>query len=115
MLKIGFSSKKLQKQFNKEKELLKTFGQKRAKRIRVVMTALRAAPTLGAFTPPYSPPHRCHELSGNMKGKLSLDLDGPYRLIIQPLNNPLPERPEGGLDWNRVTAIKILGVEDTHG
>ncbi len=115
MLDIQFSSKKLQKQFNEERELLKTFGQKRAKRIKVVMTALRAAPTLGVFAPPYSPPHRCHELTGNMKGKLSLDLDGPYRLIIQPLNNPLPERPEGGLDWSSVTAIKILGVEDTHG
>ncbi|NOY16048.1 MAG: killer suppression protein, partial [Gammaproteobacteria bacterium] len=55
------------------------------------------------------------ELTGNRKGTLSLDLDGPYRLIIQPMNNPLPERPEGGLDWHRITAIKILGVEDTHG
>jgi len=115
LIAIEFASKKLRKQFNEEKELLKTFGQKRAKRIKVVMTALRAAHTLGAFAPPYGPPHRCHELTGNKKGKLSLDLDGPYRLIIQPINEPLPERPEGGLDWNRVTAIKILGVEDTHG
>jgi len=59
--------------------------------------------------------HRCHELTGKRKGTLSLDLDGPYRLIIQPLHNPLPERPEGGLDWNGITAIKILGIEDTHG
>ncbi|WP_303909257.1 type II toxin-antitoxin system RelE/ParE family toxin [Thiohalomonas denitrificans] len=115
MLDIEFASKKLQKRFNQEKELLKAFGQKRAKRIRVVMTALRAAPSLGAFAPPYSPPHRCHELTGNRKGLLSVDLDGPYRLIIQPLHNPLPERAEGGLDWNRVTTIKIVGVEDTHG
>lgn len=115
MIDLEFASNKLRKQFNEEKELHKAFGQKRAKRIKVVMTALRAAPALGAFAPPYSPPHRCHELTGNRKGKLSLDLDGPYRLIIQPLHDPLPERPEGGLDWNRVTAIKILGVEDTHG
>ncbi len=26
-----------------------------------------------------------------------------------------PEREEGGLDWSQVTAIKIIGVEDTHG
>ena len=75
------------------------------------MTALRAAPNLGVFAPPYSPPHRRHELTGRRKGTLSLDLDGPYRLIIRPLNNPLPE---GGLDWRRITAIKILGIEDTH-
>ena len=26
---------------------------------------------------------------------------------------PMPE--DGGLDWSQVTAVKILGVEDTHG
>lgn len=115
MISIVFASNKLKKQFNEEKAMLKAFGLPRAKRIKVVMTALRAAPSLGMFAPPYSPPHRCHELTGDRKGQLSLDLDGPYRLIIQPMNNPLPKRPEGGLDWNRVTAIKILGVENTHG
>lgn len=115
MIIIDFASKKLQKQFNEERVMIRAFGQQRAKRIKVVMTALWAAPHLGEFAPPYSPPHRCHELTGNRKGTLSLDLDGPYRLIIQPMNNPLPKRPEGGLDWHRITAIKILGVEDTHG
>lgn len=61
------------------------------------------------------PTARRHELTGKRKGTLSLDLDGPYRLIIQPLYNPLPERPEGGLDWYRITAIKVLSIEDTHG
>jgi hypothetical protein len=54
-------------------------------------------------------------LTGKRKGVLSVDLDGPYRLIIQPMNIPLPQQPEGGLDWHRITAIKILGIEDTHG
>lgn len=115
MIDIVFASNKLKKQFNEEKAMFKAFGRPRAKRIKVVMTVLWAAPSLGMFAPPYSPPHRCHELTGNRKGKLSLDLDGPYRLIIQPMNNPLPKRPEGGLDWSRVTAIKIIGVENTHG
>ena len=115
MIDISFASNKLQRQLSEEKAMLKAFGQPRAKRLKVVMTALRAVPHLGVFGPPYSPPHRCHELTGNRKGTLSLDLDGPYRLIIRPIDNPLPERPEGGLDWHRVTAIKILGVEDTHG
>lgn len=115
LLNIEFANKKLARQFNSEKEMLKTFGKIRAKRIAVVMAALRAAPNLGIFAPPYSPPHRCHELMRNHKGKLSLDLDGPYRLIIQPLNDPLPIRDEGGLDWQLVTAVKVLSVKDTHG
>lgn len=114
MVDIEFRSRKLQKQFNSQAALLKAFGKKRAKRISVVMASLRAAPNLGIFYPPYSPPHRCHELTGNLKGKLSLDLDGPYRLLIEPAMDP-PTNEDGGLDWSRVTAIRILAIEDTHG
>lgn len=46
--------------------------------------------------------------------QLSLDLDHPYRLIFEPANEPIPTKPDGGLDWNKVTAVRILGVEDTH-
>ena len=112
---ISFSSRRLEKQLNQERAMVKAFGSQRAKRLKIVLTALRAAPSLAMFAPPYSPPHRCHELTGNRKGKLSLDLDGPYRLLLSPAHNPLPERQEGGLDWLRVTAIKIHGLEDTHG
>lgn len=93
----------------------KAFGLVRAKRIKIVMAALRAAPNLGIFGPPYSTPHRCHELTGDKRGYLSLDLDGPYRLIVKPLNDPPPIRDDGGLDWSGITSIKILGVENTHG
>ena len=115
MISIEFRTRKLEKQFNSQAALLKAFGEKRAKRISVVMTSLRAAPNLGVFYPPYSPPHRVHELTGNLKGTLSLDLDGPYRLLIEPAMNPPPTRDDGGLDWRQVTAIRILSIEDTHG
>lgn len=114
-MELSFSSRRLEKQLNEDRAMVKAFGPKRAKRLQIVLTALQAAPNLGIFAPPFSPPHRCHELTGNRKGKLSLDLDGPYRLILSPAQNPLPVRPEGGLDWAQVTAIKIHGVEDTHG
>lgn len=112
---IIFSSKKLNKQLNVEKIMVKTHGQRRSKLLKAILTQLRAAPNLGVFAPPYSPPHRCHELTGNRKGVLSLDLDDPYRLLFEPANDPVPMREEGGLDWNRVTVIKITGVKDTHG
>jgi hypothetical protein len=60
-------------------------------------------------------PGRCHELTGDRSGQLSLDLDGPYRLIFVPANEPVPLKADGGLDRTRVTAIEIIGVEDTHG
>ncbi|WP_229548556.1 hypothetical protein [Nostoc sp. CHAB 5836] len=51
----------------------------------------------------------------NRAGQLSLDLDGPYRLIFEPADQPIPLKPDGGLDWDKVTAVEILGVENTHG
>lgn len=78
------------------------------------MQELRAAQSLGDLLPPYSGPGRCHELTGNRAGQLSLDLDHPYRLVFEPAHESRPWRPEGGLDWSRVTSVRILGVEDTH-
>jgi hypothetical protein len=53
-------------------------------------------------------------LKSDRAGQLSLDLDGPYRLLFCPNHNPLPKRADGGLDWEKVTAIVILTVVDTH-
>jgi len=113
---ISFKNKKLEKTFNEGTQLVKTHGTLRAKKIRIRMQELRAAESLMDFWPPKSPPGRCHELTeGKRSGQLSVDLDHPYRLIFIPDHDPVPTREDGGLDWSQVTAIKILGIEDTHG
>lgn len=114
-MNIIFATTALSKQLNVEREMVKTHGTLRAKKLKVLLTSLRAATNLGIFAPPMSPPHRCHELTGNLKGQLSVDLDHPYRLLFRPNHEPLPMRPEGGLDWNLITNIEILGIKDTHG
>lgn len=111
---ITFANNKLKKQLSEEKTMLKAHGAERTKLLKRVMTSLFAAENLAIFAPPYSPPDRCHELSGNKKGQLSIDLNGPHRLVFKPDHAPIPKREEGGLDWSMVTAIKILGVENTH-
>jgi hypothetical protein len=55
-----------------------------------------------------------HELKGDRKGQLSVDLNHPYRLLFGPGHEPIPVLAVGGLDWTKVTRIKISGVEDTH-
>jgi len=113
---ISFKNNKLAKSFNEGAQLVKTHGTLRAKKIRIRMKELRAATSLMDFWPPKSPPDRCHELTkGKRSGQLSVDLDHPYRLIFIPDHDPVPRRDDGGLDWSQVTAIKIIGVEDTHG
>jgi plasmid maintenance system killer protein len=108
---IQFGSAKLAKEWNSTKLLVKTQGEARAKLIRRRLDAMRAAVVLDELR---NTPGRLHELKGDRKGQLSLDLDGPYRLLFVANHNPVPARPEGGIDWTRITAVTILGVEDTH-
>lgn len=61
------------------------------------------------------PPARCHELTGDRKGQLSVDVTHPYRLVFQPDHDPVPRRPDGGLDWTTVAKVLVLEVVDTHG
>ncbi len=112
---ITFASTKLRKEMNEAKSMVRTYGPRQAKVLQIVLASLRAAGNLAIFAPPYSPPHRCHELTGNLKGQLSMDLVHPYRLLFEVANDPVPLRQQGGLDWSQVTAITVIKVENTHG
>lgn len=76
------------------------------------MMELRAAASLADIS--RFPPARCHELTGNRKGQLSVDLEHPYRLLFVPINDPVPENKNGGLDWSLITEIEIIKITDTH-
>lgn len=109
---IYFKTKKLQKICSRGAEAIKILGPKRGTKLKQRMMELSAAETLADIS--RVPPARCHELIGNRKGQLSVDLDHPYRLLFIPANNPIPEREEGGLNWAAVTKIEIIDIADTH-
>ncbi|MBA3924035.1 MAG: killer suppression protein [Nostocaceae cyanobacterium] len=108
---IVFKDHKFEKECNNQRLLDKNQGAVRAKKIRRRLDDLRDANSLEEMR---NLPGRCHELLHDRTGQLSLDLDHPYRLIFVPAHEPIPVKSDGGLDWKQVTAIKILGVEDTH-
>ena len=112
-MKIHFRNRKTEKQFD-DARLYRVHGPKRAERIRARLYAIYKAENLSAFWPPKTGPERCHELTKNLKGKFSMDLDHPYRLIFEPAHDPVPRLDDGGIDWQAVTEIIIIGVEDTH-
>ena len=111
-MNVGFKSKKLAILFSTEKALIRKFGDQRARRIMRRLAVLEAAPSLDEV--PQTPPDRRHELTGNRNGEFALDVGQPYRLIFVPDHNPLPTKPDGGLDLRQVTAIIVLDVEDYH-
>lgn len=109
---IIFRTSSLRKELTKDKKRRKTYGTNCAKKIKHRLDDLRAAESLADFR--YLP-GRCHELKGDLKGVLSLDVKHPYRMLFVPNHNPVPEKDAGGLDWTQVTAVEIIGIEDTHG
>lgn len=106
-----FENAKSAAHYNSDMNLVRSHGKPRAKLIRRRLDELRAASTLEIMRQLYG---RCHELKGTLAFHLSIDLDGPYRLIFYPAHNPAPLKPDGGLDWKKVTAITIKEVADTH-
>ena len=76
------------------------------------LSELKAADSLAVIST--LPPPRCHELTANRKGQLSIDLQHPYRLIFIPANDPVPRKTDYGLDWSLVTEIEIIDITDTH-
>ncbi len=110
---ILFGSNKLRKTCTSGAEAVKVYGPQCAKQLRTRLDDMAAAPTMDVLRT--LPQVRCHELTGDRKGQLAVDLKHPYRLVFRPANNPVPLKPDGGLDWSQVTAITILEVVDYHG
>jgi proteic killer suppression protein len=74
-MQIRFRTTKLQKEMNEERRLRTIHGPRRAELIARRLAELEAAPCLEIVR--RLPGPRCHELKGNRKGQLSVDLDHP--------------------------------------
>lgn len=111
-MEISFATARLQKLCNNDKKLRGEFGAVCAKRIRHRLTELGAASCLEDLR--HLPQARCHELTGDRKGQLAVDLEHPKRLIFEPDHDPRPQLAAGGLDWKKVTRVYILEIKDYH-
>lgn len=108
---VSFGSKRLQKLCSSEAEMRSKLGPECADKLMRRLAELGAATTLEDLRTLPGP--RCHELTGDRKGLLSVDLKHPQRLLFQPVP-PRPLLPAGGLDWSGVKAVVIEAIEDTH-
>jgi len=111
-LEITFRNRKLEKFCNSAKEMQSKLGKRMAEKLQQRLSELAAAETLDDMR--YLPGARCHELTGNLKGRLAVDLVHPDRLVFSPDHDPVPVKDDGGLDWGGVTSICIVGVGDYH-
>lgn len=74
--------------------------------------SLLAATTLGDLR---NAPGRLHPLAGDRAGQFAMSITAVRRLVFEPTENPPPLLPDGGLDIDRVTEVRVLEVVDYHG
>lgn len=110
-MQVGFSDVRSQNLFNSSRDLVRVFGPENARMIRRRLDDLRAIPSLEDAR---RLPGHLEELKADRKGHFSMRLLSGYRLIFKPAANPLPTKPDGGLDWAQIREITVLNVEDYH-
>lgn len=110
-MKINFNSNKLEKQLTIPKEMQKAFGEM-AKKVSQRMKELKAADNLAVMRT--IPAAKCHELRQDRKGQLAVSISGNYRIIFIPDHEPIPNKEDGGMDWDSITIIEVIEVEDYH-
>jgi len=111
-VEISYKSRKLEKQLTDPREMAKSFGQF-ARKVNQRLRDLTDADNLAIMRT--IPAARCHELTGDRKGELAVDVSGNYRMIFEPSQDPIPKKKDdGGLNWEEVTKIQINEIEDYH-
>lgn len=110
-MEVAFA-RKVAKICNQEKEMRAKLGDRNAELLKRRLAELKASDALEDFRK--LPAARCHELKGDRKGELAIDLVHPKRLIFIPDHEPIPTKPDGGLDWSAVTSVLITEIVDYH-
>ena len=109
-MNVFYKTSKLRKSMASLSDISANYGT-RARLVSQRKNDLEAAPTLETMR---TLGGDCHELTGNLKGKLAIRISGNHRIIFKPANDTTPTK-DGGLDWKQITEITILAIgEDYH-
>lgn len=111
-MEVGFDGRRLQGLFNDPKKLRRRYGVERAKKIELRLSQIVAAADLAELC--RLPQARCHQLTADRSEQFSLDLEGPYRLLVEVGDDPVPRLPDGGIDRTQVHRLYVIDVSDTH-
>lgn len=108
---ITFKHKKLARLANDYSKCQKEMGKSRAKLFHMRLNALASANTLEDLRHSAG---KYHELKGDRKGKWACSLDGPYRLISRPHEDPIPIDENGSFIWSEIKGVEIIAIIDYH-
>ena len=111
-MQISYINKKLAKLLGNQREVMRTFGPDNGKRILRRLDQIAAAGSPAELAT--LPQTRVHELKADRDEQISVDVKHPCRLLLIPDHEEIPRKPDGGLDWPRITQVTILEIADTH-
>lgn len=111
-MEVGFKGAKLAKSCTDQRLRQRRYGTERARKIVLRLNQLSAAEHLGDLMT--LPQARCHQLSADRDEAFSLDLDGPYRMIVEIADVPVPRNEDGGVLLTEVKRVIVADIVDTH-
>ena len=111
-MEVSFANAGLKRLFDDETRIIRQYGERRARLLLARLTILENAATLSDVSS--RPPERRHQLTGNRDEQFAVSIDQQYRLVFEPDHDPMPRRPDGGIDIDHVTAIVIVAATDYH-
>ncbi len=110
-MKVTFRTSKLAKICSDDRLLNKNYGQL-SRKLRQRLSELTAAATLSGIST--LPAARLHPHSGKPKEYFSINITHPFRIIFMVADEPMPLKPDGGVDLTKVTEVVIEEIYDPH-
>lgn len=107
-----WSNTRLERDCSDDRRASRRFGPERWATLRRRLASLSAAPTLRDLE---GVPGKFHPLVGDRAGQFAMTVSASHRLIFVPDHNPVPMTPDGGIDRDQITRVRILEVVDYHG
>jgi len=112
-MEISYKSGWIKKRFESKAKAQRQWGDENAHKLLQRHAELLASENLEDFG---KLPHAgSHPLTGNRRGQFACYGKYPFRLVFEPDHDPVPRKPDGGVDLRKVTRIKIVTVENYHG
>ncbi|MEK6225543.1 MAG: killer suppression protein [Chloroflexota bacterium] len=105
-----FADGRLARDCASERACVRRFGVN-GRRVQRRLQELQAAEVLSDMR---NAPGRLHPLSGNRAGEYAVSILEPFRLILEPADDPIPRTDDGTVNTDAVRSVRILEVTNYH-
>lgn len=110
-MNITFANKQIEKLANNFSKAQKKLGHDRASKFHQRLGELHDTESFDELE--FLPGHY-HSLNGNRNGQWACNLDHPYRLVFEPIPQPIPCNEHGTPILSEMKIVEIVEIIDYH-